>query len=244
LRSLPDSLKIPATDAGEDKDLIPQRSAVMAKKEKRSDPISAEGAEAKVGDDTFLGLSVVRKTRIPKSYRPQEMDQRVRMERLKTEVRNLREARNLGVRTPLVLDLNLSGGGEFVMEKLDGRTLTDMIMDPATPMSLVLEALEKLGEALGKLHAGNLAHGDLTASNVIWTEGDVALIDPSMGTRASELEDLGIDLHLVEEDLNTLSKHSTKFYEQFLEGYRKGNPSAAKRVIERAQEIKKRVRYS
>jgi Kae1-associated kinase Bud32 len=220
------------------------RDSHKTKKDGPSDPVSAEGAEAKVGDDTFLGLSVVRKTRIPKSYRPEEMDKRVRMERLKTEVRNLRESRNLGVRTPLVLDLNLSGGGEFIMEKLEGRTLTDMIMDPSTPLGLVRDALEKLGEALGKLHAGNLAHGDLTASNVIWTGDNVALIDPSMGTRAPELEDLGIDLHLVEEDLNTLSKHSADFYERFLDGYRKGNPSGAKRVIGRAQEIKKRVRYS
>jgi Kae1-associated kinase Bud32 len=220
------------------------RDAPNPRKGQSSQVISAEGAEAKVNDDTFMDLPVVRKTRIPKSYRPEEMDKRVRMERLKTEVRNLKEARNLGVRTPMVLDVDLSGNGEFVMEKVGGRTLTDMILDPASPVSLIGDALEKLGEALGKLHAGNLAHGDMTASNVIWTGDDVALIDPSMGTRAPELEDLGIDLHLVEEDLNTLSPRSSEFYERFLEGYRQGYPAGAKKVIGRAQEIKKRVRYS
>jgi Kae1-associated kinase Bud32 len=220
------------------------RSKTSTTKEgKAPHPLSAEGAEAQVSEEDFLGIRALKKRRIPKGYRPDEMDRRIRTERLKTEVRLLKEARRMGVRTPIVLDLSVAAS-EFIMEKVDGRPVTEIIQDPTSPKELLLEIMEHLGVAIGRLHAAGIAHGDLTASNVIWTGKEVALIDMSMGTRTPELEDKGIDLHLVEEDMNTLTALSAKLNARFLEGYRVGNPSEGETVIKRAHEIKGRVRYS
>ena len=65
-----------------------------------------------------------------------------------------------------------------------------------------------------------------------------------MGTRSPGLEELGIDLHLVEEDLKALSARSDALVRAFHEGYVDGNPAGAKDVRARAKVIRGRVRYA
>ncbi|MHB8352510.1 MAG: lipopolysaccharide kinase InaA family protein, partial [Thermoplasmata archaeon] len=106
--------------------------------------------------------------------------------------------------------------------------------------------LISFGRALGRLHAGGISHGDLTSSNVLFPEGAggaAALIDLSMGERSAGLEEKGIDLHLVEEDLKGLNPKGPELLEDFLEGYAEGNPEGAAEVRERAAAIKGRMRY-
>jgi tRNA A-37 threonylcarbamoyl transferase component Bud32 len=65
-----------------------------------------------------------------------------------------------------------------------------------------------------------------------------------MGTRSPGIEELGIDLHLVEEDLKALSPRATALVRAFHEGYAGGNPSGAKDVRARARQIRGRIRYA
>ena len=107
--------------------------------------------------------------------------------------------------------------------------------------------MRRFGEALGRLHAGRISHGDLTSSNVLLPEGPegpVAFIDLSMGSRSPGVEELGIDLHLVEEDLKALSARAPSLIRAFHAGYADGNPSGAKDVRARAKAIRGRVRYA
>lgn len=200
-----------------------------------------EGAEAVVEEADYLGIPAVRKTRPPKTYRVPMLDQKLRNERLRNEVRLLRDARRAGVRTPVVLDVDTEAMA-LVLERLDGPTLTEVLTDARDPSRRPL-AVQRWGSALGRLHAAGISHGDLTASNVLWTGGDVAFLDLSLGDRAPGLEELGVDLHLVQEDLNTLCPDAQELFARFLAAYQGAFPGAGP-VLERSREIQGRIRYS
>jgi TP53 regulating kinase-like protein len=119
--------------------------------------------------------------------------------------------------------------------------------DLALPSETLAEALRRVGEGLGRLHAGSISHGDLTSSNVLFPDGPEAapaFLDLSMGSRSPGLEELGIDLHLVEEDLKALHARSDSLLRSFYDGYQSGNPAGAKDVRARAKAIRGRVRYA
>jgi Kae1-associated kinase Bud32 len=206
----------------------------------------SEGAEATIRAVDWWGFPALSKSREAKGYRPKALDERLRRERTRTEARLLVEARRLGVRTPIVYDVDLEHC-RLILEELPGRTLKEVLTDPAVPVSELSAAVRAFGEALGRLHGGHVAHGDLTSSNVLLPEGPtgpVAFLDLSMGSRNAGVEELGIDLHLVEEDLKALSAKAPTLIRAFSAGYASGNPTGAKAVRARARAIKGRVRYA
>ncbi len=206
----------------------------------------ARGAEASVRAVDWWGFPAVVKERDAKGYRPKALDDRLRKERTRTEARLLGEARRLGVRTPILYDVDVARH-RLVMEELPGSTLKQMLEDPALPAEALRGAVRRFGETLGRLHAGGISHGDLTSSNVIFPDGPgapPALLDLSMGERTAGIEELGIDLHLVEEDLKSLHPDAEGLLEEFYGGYAIGNPERSASVRERATEIRGRVRYS
>ncbi len=206
----------------------------------------SRGAEASLRAVDWWGFPALLKERDEKQYRPKALDERIRRERTRTEVRLLVDARRLGVRTPLVYDVDLAKS-RLTLEELPGPTLKQLIEDPNLPPAELVTAVRSFGRALGRLHAGGIAHGDLTSSNVLFPDGATrapALIDLSMGTRNPGLEELGIDLHLVEEDLRALSARSEALVKAFHAGYGEGNPSGAKDARLRARQIKGRIRYA
>lgn len=208
-------------------------------------PVS-RGAEASLHAVEWLGLPALRKERETKSYRPKNLDERLKRERTRNEVRLLTEARRLGVRTPIVYDVDLPHH-RLILEQLPGPTLKDLLdasKDQAGPVEPPVHAL---GQAIGRLHAGGISHGDLTSSNILYPDGPTgpaALLDLSMGARNAGVEERGIDLHLVEEDLKALHPKGDALFRAFLEGYAAGNPEGHAEVRKRAREIRGRVRYA
>ena len=77
-----------------------------------------KGAEAIVKLGKLIGKKVVIKDRIPKKYRIEEIDQKLRKERTKKEARLLHKAKLSGVKCPTVLEVE-----EFrlVLELLPGK---------------------------------------------------------------------------------------------------------------------------
>jgi Kae1-associated kinase Bud32 len=208
-------------------------------------PVS-RGAEASLHAVEWLGLPALRKQRETKSYRPKNLDERLKRERTRNEVRLLTEARRLGVRTPIVYDVDLPNH-RLILEQLPGPTLKDLL-DAAKDDPLPVEpSVRALGVAIGRLHAGGMSHGDLTSSNILYPDGSggaPALLDLSMGSRNAGLEERGIDLHLVEEDLKALHPKGEVLFRSFLAGYTEGNPMGQAEVRKRAREIRGRVRYA
>jgi Kae1-associated kinase Bud32 len=205
----------------------------------------ARGAEAALRRVDWWGFPALAKDRDPKNYRPKALDDRLRRERTRTEARLLVDARRLGVRTPILYDIDLPRH-RLILEELPGPTLKEILEDPTQTPESVSTAVASFGTALGRLHAGGISHGDLTSSNVLFPDGPggaPAFIDLSMGSRSPGLEELGIDLHLAEGDLKALHPKSEALIRSFHEGYAEGNPSGAKDVRQRAKEIRGRMRY-
>lgn len=210
-----------------------------------SGPELSRGAEASIHVVDWWGFPALRKERDAKSYRPKALDERLRRERTRTEARLLSEARRLGVRTPILYDIDLTHH-RLILEQLPGPTLKQVLESTADPAALD-RPLREFGRTLGRLHAGGLSHGDLTGSNVLFPEGPagpVAFLDLSMGSRSPGLEELGIDLHLVEEDLVALHPAGARLVESFMAGYSEAYATGAAEVRARARAIKGRVRYA
>jgi Kae1-associated kinase Bud32 len=211
-----------------------------------TDPPKARGAEATLRVVDWWGFPALLKEREAKGYRPKALDERLRKERTRTEARLLVEARKLGVRTPILYDVDLARH-RLIFEELEGPTLKQLLEDPAIPPGDLEGAMVQFGKVLGRLHAGGVSHGDLTSSNVIFPGGPgapPALIDLSMGERNGGVEELGIDLHLVDADLKSLHPKAELLWRRFLEGYQATNPDRSKEIQQRAKEIRGRVRYS
>jgi Kae1-associated kinase Bud32 len=218
---------------------------VAAESPEEGRPVS-RGAEATLRAVEWMGLPALLKERDAKRYRPKALDERLRKERTRTEARLLVDARRLGVRTPILYDVDVVKH-RLVLERLDGPTLKQLLEDASVSPETLTGAVRAFGAALGRLHAGGIAHGDLTSSNVLFPNGPggpPALLDLSMGTRQPGIEELGIDLHLVEEDLTALHPRSEALHRAFLEGYAEGNPTGSADVRARAKAIKGRVRYA
>jgi Kae1-associated kinase Bud32 len=206
----------------------------------------ARGAEARLHRVEWLGLDALRKERDAKTYRPKALDERIRRERTRNEVRLLQEARRLGVRTPVVYDVDLAQH-RIILERLPGPTLRELLEGSGGATAPLEAPIRAFGRALGRLHAGGIAHGDLTSSNVLFPdgpEGAAALLDLSMGERTASLEGKGIDLHLVEEDLRGLHPKGEELVRLFLAAYAEVDPAHAEEVVRRAREIKGRIRYA
>ncbi|MCI4368139.1 MAG: Kae1-associated serine/threonine protein kinase [Thermoplasmata archaeon] len=211
-----------------------------------STPPTARGAEASLRRVDWMGFPALLKERETKAYRPKALDERLRKERTRTEVRLLQEARRLGVRTPIVYDVDIDRS-RIVLEELPGPTLKELLEKSAGESAPLAPALHAVGFALGRLHAGGITQGDLTSSNILFpsgAEGPPAFIDLSMGARSAGVEEMGIDLHLIEEDLTALHPKGPQLYKRFLEGYAEGNPAGHLDVRTRAKAIKGRIRYA
>ncbi len=211
-----------------------------------AEPTRARGAEAAIRAVDWWGFPALLKERDPKGYRPKALDDRLRRERTRTEARLLVEARRHGVRTPILYDIDLEKH-RLILEELPGPTLRALLEDPQLPFATLETALGQFGTVLGQLHAAGISHGDLTSSNVLFPDGPErppALLDLSMGERNAGIEELGIDLHLVEEDLAGLHPKAEALRKRFVAAYTEANPARAAEVRQRAKEIRGRVRYS
>jgi len=198
------------------------------------------GAEAEIRIGTWMGRRVIVKSRVPKTYRHQELDRSLRSSRTKNEARLIQEARNHGVPTPIIYDVDLDEA-EIVMEEIRGERVKDVLgrTDPAS----VEKICDEIGRLTAVLHSNGIVHGDLTTSNMILRDGRIWLIDFSLGGRKATIEEMGVDLHLVKQAF--LSAHSEIFdsFQIVLDSYKR-NFEGAEDVIDRVREIEGRGRYT
>jgi len=191
----------------------------------------------------MFGYKVVVKRRVPKRYRPPELDQRLRVHRTVNEARLLQAALKAGVPVPVVFDVNLRDT-TIVMEFVEGVLLRDLIAEGR--WGVVREALRQAGRNIGLLHLDGIVHGDLTTSNMILSsDSRVFFIDFGLGAKSTELEDRGVDLHLMLRALE--SSHydvASKAFEKAMEGYESAVGRELRLKVERKiAEIRSRARY-
>lgn len=198
------------------------------------------GAEAEIRRGTWLGRDVIVKSRVPKGYRHSELDRCLRTARTRNEARLIHEAREHGVPTPVIYDIDMVNG-EITMEEVKGPRVKDELDrgDPAEVEALCRE----MGRLIALLHRAGIVHGDLTTSNMIMSEGGMWFIDFSLGSRCAMAEEMGVDIHLLKEAFQ--SAHSTLLdkFPLILETYRL-HFDRAEEVIRKMKDIEGRGRYT
>ena len=198
------------------------------------------GAEAEIRRGKWLDRDVIVKSRVPKSYRLPDLDRSLRNARTRNEARLIHEAREAGVPTPIIYDIDIVNA-EMTMEFIDGPRVKDEL-ETSSP-ERVRMLLREIGRSIAYLHRRGIVHGDLTTSNMIMSKGRMWFIDFSLGSRSASVEEMGVDIHLLKEAFQsahpTLLKHFPLIIESYKENYERGDEIARK-----AKEIGHRGRYT
>ena len=203
--------------------------------------ILKRGAEAVLYLEQAEEGRVLVKERIPKRYRLAELDTRLRKLRTRKEARLLVEARKRGVPTPKIFEVD-EQKAKIRMEFLEGKLLRDFLLEEK--IDRIEKICLKLGRLVGRLHAADLVHSDLTPSNIIVKNDELYFFDFGLGEFSRRVEDKAVDLRLLHQALQaTHGRILKKAWELIVKGYREEYKDAEK-VLERMREIAKRVRYA
>jgi TP53 regulating kinase and related kinases len=187
-----------------------------------------QGAEAKL----FQKENILIKERIPKSYRLEVLDKKIRRFRTKREAKLLKTA---NINVPKVFNID-EDKCIIEMEFLKGDLLKDIL--DKLPLKESLEICKQLSLEISKLHSQDIIHGDLTTSNLILKDNKIYFIDFGLGLFSPKVEDKAVDLHLLKQALE--SKHYKNFEKYFsiiLKNYEH------KDVLKRLEKVESRGRY-
>jgi len=198
------------------------------------------GAEAKLDSAAWMNRSVVLKQRVVKSYRHATLDKSLQTFRIKNEVRLMLEARRAGVSVPIIYSVDLADN-RIVMEEIPGMRVKDAL--ESLPSEKAEGVCRKIGEIAARLHANDIVHGDLTTSNMLLDDDRIVVIDFSLGSKTSELEDKGVDMHLLEEAFHSAHYKRSELYEAVKDAYVRAYPAGVA-VLKKVEEIEKRGRYT
>lgn len=202
----------------------------------------ARGAEAELRIVDWMGRKALAKRRVPKPYRLPSLDAQLRLARTKVEARLLREARNAGVPTPLVYDVDLADNACILtMELVRGEQVKRLLN--RMPIGQALKMAPRIGRMVGALHAGGIIHGDLTTSNMLWSGGLMFFIDFGLGSMTDELEARGVDLRVLKEAFGSTHSHLAGCFDVILQGYCDAF-EGGREAMERMEDIASRGRYT
>jgi len=199
--------------------------------------LMARGAEATIRRGEWHSRPAVIKERVPKGYRAKELDSRLRASRTRSEAQLMALARGAGVCTPLIFDVDLTSCS-ITMEYLDGRTAKEVLKD--SPDRREMAGL--IGSRVGRLHAQDIIHGDLTTSNIIFKAGEPCFIDFGLGERSREPEKKGVDMHLLKEALGSAHSEHEGLFDAVARGYVSEYPEGSQ-ILKLVGEIEQRGRY-
>ena len=215
-----------------------------------TDKVIAKGAEANLILKDFSDLffssdepgEVLVKRRIPKKYRNEKLDKNLRDFRTVHEAKLLAEAKKAGVPTPVIYRVDRKDM-EIVMEYVEGEAIKEIL--EGLDSSKRKEVCENIGQLIARLHSSGIIHGDLTTSNMIFSEDEnIYFIDFGLGETNSDTEARGTDIHLLHRTLNsTHFEVAAESYDAIMKGYKDEMGKGAEEVIERVREIERRGRY-
>ncbi|MFB6304621.1 MAG: bifunctional N(6)-L-threonylcarbamoyladenine synthase/serine/threonine protein kinase [Haloferacaceae archaeon] len=184
------------------------------------------GAEATV---RIEGDRVV-KTRVPKTYRHPDLDERLRRERTRREARLTSEARREGVPTPVVRDVDVR----------EARLVLGYVGDRELREAPTADRVRTVGGHLARLHGAGVVHGDPTTRNVRVDDDRVYLVDFGLGYRSDHVEDHAMDLHVLRGSIRGTVDDATPLLDAAREGYAAVGDDA---VLDRLDAVEGRGRY-
>ncbi len=176
------------------------------------------------------------KRRIAKGYRHPDIDFRLKLFRNRKEAKLLEKAEEI-INVPKVISVD-EKNTEIVMSFIYGKKLSDKLDE----MDNSLEVCYEIGKNIALLHKDNIIHGDLTTSNMIFSD-KLYFIDFGLGFESLKVEDKAVDLHLLRQAFE--SKHFEKwqeYYQSAIQGY-KEHYNQAEIVLKRLEKVEERGRY-
>ncbi len=208
--------------------------------------IIRRGAEAVLIHSKWFNRDVLIKYRLPKNYRINEIDKKLRYSRTIKEARTLIELFKFGIPVPSIFEINPTMG-LIVMQYLSGNRLKDVI--PKLSNKELEKIFREIGYWIAKMHQKKRMHGDLTTSNIIYTENqDLYFIDFGLTESDIGIEGKAMDLHLFKRVLSsTHGKYFPHLYDQFIQGYysvEKMDPNENDEINSRINQIELRGRYN
>lgn len=193
-----------------------------------------QGAESKI----ILKQGIIEKIRVKKSYRVKQLDELLRKHRTRIEAKMLRKAREAGVLTPKIIEVD-EKNSTIKMEFLKGISVRDYLHH-----SYDAKICKQIGIYVARLHQASIAHGDLTTSNMIISKGKLYFIDFGLAQHTNRIEDFAQDLLVLKECLiSTHTSIANKCWRQIINSYRK-NFIKAEQVLKKIEEIERRGRYT
>ncbi|MGE9810022.1 bifunctional N(6)-L-threonylcarbamoyladenine synthase/serine/threonine protein kinase [Ferroplasma acidiphilum] len=195
------------------------------------------GAEALISESQFYGRKTITKQRVEKEYRNQDLDRKIRTERMKNEFNLIFRLRSNGINSPILYDFD-KYNFTLVMQKIEGVTLNKLIREGDNYNA----AINKLGQIIGEMHNLLISHGDLNPNNIMVVGPDIYLIDPSMGKFNCEIEDMADDIFLLTESFKNLYSNHDVLENNFISSYKEKSTNYVE-IIKTLDEIKQRRRY-
>lgn len=115
----------------------------------------------------------------------------------------------------------------------------------------LLDLMQRVGQAVGRLHEIGVIHGDLTTSNLMLRpttedvkndlEGDVVLIDFGLATQSLQDEDRAVDLYVLERAWGSTHPQAEDLFKEALKAYGQSY-KGGKVVLKKLEEVRLRGR--
>lgn len=199
-----------------------------------------QGAEAQIIKSKLFNKTIVEKKRLSKKYRIKEIDEMLISHRTREEAKLLIDARKTGVAVPIIYDIDLFKG-IITMEYIHGEKIKKII--PVLSKKKRIDLCKKIGLNIAKLHINDIIHGDLTTSNMILSDDQIYFIDFGLGCKSVEVEDKGVDLHVLMEAFESTHSKYPDCFQNVLKGYKCLMKDKSKQVVSKIEDIIKRGRY-
>ncbi len=224
-----------ATVTWRDPDTDPSRGVAAGRT--GTDPTEVQGAEATVDVDPAAGR--VRKRRLPKTYRHEQVDAALRRDRTVLEARLTAAARRAGVPTPVVHDVD-PATATLVLEYV-GEAELRALLNESSPADDPAGRLRTVGGHLARLHDAGVVHGDPTPRNVRVGPDRTYLVDFGLGYHTDDAEDYAMDVHVLEGCLGGTTEDPGRLVDAVEAGYRDAGGDPA--VLDGVAAIERRGRY-
>jgi TP53 regulating kinase and related kinases len=193
-----------------------------------------KGAESNIYLTKWYNKKAISKIRIPKIYRHRVLDDDLRRRRTIGESKMITLAKEFGLKTPYIYFVD-PFRAEIVMEYISGTRASKV---------LTSSICNEIGRFVSTLHLFNIIHGDLTPANFI-VNRKITMIDMGLSFHSTRREDKAMDIRLFKEILNsTYHRYYTKFFGDFLDGYKSVNSKELEKILQRMDEIETRKRYA
>ena len=196
------------------------------------------GAEAQLWLCESLCEKTIVKKRVPKNYRIEQLDNKIRKERTKLEAGLLHNAKLAGIRVPFLKRIDLTDFS-IEMEFVQGTRVKEAINEKNSRM-----ICKSFGEKIALLHNAGIIHGDLTTSNAILeANNELCILDFGLGFYSTKLEDKAVDLLNLKKTFQSTHFKLLKAWLVLEKAYLK-KAVDGKSVLKQLEKVEKRVRYS